>query len=154
MFDHVVEERAAQAIAGAKMAADEGDFVPPPAIRVHPNPPQLRPRYTLHAKPATARQPAKQLVGHEAFLKALEHSGATIVFTMNDGERFVGRIRHSDKYTISMELAVPQLPEIATYPPAPDSRKIVLFKHSIAYFEPTRRPEPANETILETETAA
>src|SRR5437879_1741340 len=45
----------------------------------------------------------KPLKGHEAFLKALETSGADVkVEKMSSGEIITGKIKHSDKYTITV----------------------------------------------------
>jgi sRNA-binding regulator protein Hfq len=60
--------------------------------------------------------------GHEAFLKALEASNATVAFEkVSSGERFTGTIKHSDKYTVSV---------------LSDGRTRVIFKHDISEFEP------------------
>lgn len=75
------------------------------------------------AKPAKAGQPK----GHESFLKALEISGATVVFIIaSSGERVEGKIKTSDKYTVSV------------IQPLNGDRYLtrVLFKHDISEFRP------------------
>jgi sRNA-binding regulator protein Hfq len=67
--------------------------------------------------------------GHEAFLKALEASGAPVTFEkVSSGEKITGSIKHSDKYTISVLC---------------DNATRVLFKHDISEFQasfPDRKP--------------
>lgn len=65
--------------------------------------------------------------GHEAFLKALESSGAVVCFVMaSSGEKITGKVKTSDKFTISV--AVP----VATGSEQHTTR--VLFKHDISEF--------------------
>jgi sRNA-binding regulator protein Hfq len=77
---------------------------------------------TLH-RPVVTRKPLKSAnapKGHEAFLKALEASGQIVSFEKaSSGERVVGKIKTSDKYTISV------ITEAGTR---------VLFKHDVSEF--------------------
>lgn len=70
--------------------------------------------------PRTPRSSGKaKPQGHEAFLKALESSSAVISLTMIDGGDVQGIVKHSDKFTISLEI---------------EGTVHVIFKHSIASF--------------------
>jgi sRNA-binding regulator protein Hfq len=68
--------------------------------------------------------------GHEAFLKALESSGATLFFDIaSSGDVIKGVIKTSDKYTISIQ-------EV--------NGTRVIFKHDISSFyveAPAAKPE-------------
>lgn len=69
--------------------------------------------------------------GHEAFLKALESSNATVeVEKASSGERVVGKIKASDKYTISL-----RVPFTANDWDGPYATR-VIFKHDISEFMP------------------
>lgn len=69
--------------------------------------------------------------GHEAFLKALESSNATVeVEKASSGDKIIGKIKASDKYTIS--LRVPNTPGDYEGPYATR----VIFKHDISEFTP------------------
>ena len=63
------------------------------------------------------------LVGHENFLKALECSGALVKFIKTSGEELTGVIKHSDKFTVSIDCG--------------DNKPArVIFKHAIEEFQP------------------
>lgn len=92
------------------------------------------------ASPAWKKKPKaanKKLEGHEAFLKALETSGALIEIITIAGETLVGTVKHSDKFTISLKLDGSE-------------RTLVIFKHSIESFEcltpPVVKEVPAEVT--------
>ena len=69
--------------------------------------------------------------GHEAFLKALESSNATVeVEKASSGDKVIGKIKASDKYTIS--LRVPNTPGDWEGP----YQTRVIFKHDISEFMP------------------
>lgn len=69
--------------------------------------------------------------GHEAFLKALEASNATVeIEKASSGDKVIGKIKASDKYTIS--LRVPNTPGDYEGPYATR----VIFKHDISEFMP------------------
>lgn len=58
--------------------------------------------------------------GHEAYLKALETSGATVTFEKaSTGQIVIGSIKTSDKYTVSIQ--------------TPEGTR-VLFKHDLSEF--------------------
>jgi len=72
--------------------------------------------------------------GHEAFLKALEQSGTTVIFEKaSSGEQIIGKVKTSDKYTVSV---------MVTNPPGSDLEYStrVLFKHDISEFTPVINP--------------
>lgn len=82
----------------------------------------------------TNRKPLKRKngpVGHENFLKALEASKARIMVVMTSGEQLEGRVKHSDKFTISLT------PEDAVLADMPTR---VIFKHAIEQFWPIDPP--------------
>lgn len=93
----------------------------------------VQPRRTLHAKRTPQARPERAVAapkGHEAFLKMLESSGATISVEKLDGSVVIGTVKHSDKYTITMR---------TTFEGKPTER--VLFKHDISEFSAiTPRP--------------
>lgn len=87
---------------------------------------------TLYLRGNSKNKPT--LKGHEAFLKALEASGATIkVFLLDQEEPLVGTVKHSDKYTISLE-------------PSDGGESEVVFKHAIRSFR-AMTPRPTPETL-------
>lgn len=66
-------------------------------------------------------KPAAAPKGHEAYLKALEASGANVKVMLVGGEEIVGVIKHSDNYTISLL----ESGELSA---------TVIFKHDISRF--------------------
>lgn len=84
-------------------------------------------RRTLGGKPKHGSKPS----GHEAFLRALESSGATVeIEKASTGEHVVGKIKASDKYTISLRVPHTQGDYNGPYTTR------VLFKHDISEFSP------------------
>lgn len=76
--------------------------------------------------------------GHEAFLKALEGSGAVVqIEKASTGDVVVGKIKASDKYTISL-----RVPNVAGDWDGPYTTR-VIFKHDISEFSPVM---PATST--------
>ncbi len=75
-----------------------------------------------------SRKGKAPLKGHEAFLKALEVSGATVFFEKaSSGVTIEGVVKHSDKYTVSVQCG---------------DQTRVLFKHDISEFwTPIQRGE-------------
>jgi sRNA-binding regulator protein Hfq len=67
--------------------------------------------------------------GHEAFLKALETSGAEIVIEKCDGTKVRGAVIHSDKYTVSVRTYADSMA-------SGDKVRVdrVIFKHDISEF--------------------
>jgi|GEM_PF-2277548 len=101
------------------------------------------PRRTLHVSRTRPQTPRKgvtgPLKGHEAFLKALETSGAQIEVEKCDGTIITGAVIHSDKFTVSVRTFVPN-------PARPEGdllrRDRVIFKHDISEFSAiSPRPE-------------
>lgn len=93
-------------------------------------------RSTLRKRPA-----ANVLKGHEAFLKALEQSGATVEFEKaSSGEKVIGKIKTSDKYTVSLAVPTGEGEQYVTR---------VLFKHDISEFSTISRiVAPTNNAEL------
>lgn len=100
-------------------------------------------RRTISVKPGyesrgtAIRKPAvkTQLKGHEAFLKALELSGAEVEVQKVDGTIYRGRIKHADKYTMTIHVThVGHLDDNTSPTPAIDPRDHVIFKHDISEF--------------------
>lgn len=72
-------------------------------------------------------KPKAKATGHEAFLIGLQQSGGEIKIITNADELFIGRVKHSDKFTISLDI---------------DGETNVFFKHAIERFVPmSARPE-------------
>lgn len=79
-----------------------------------------------HASRTPRPKPKAAPSGHQAFLKALQDSGAEIaVYMRDDDDILIGKIRASDAFTISLDV------KGDTY---------VVFKHSIQRFKPLPRP--------------
>jgi len=86
-----------------------------------------------------ARKPAgkTQLKGHEAFLKALELSGADVEIEKTDGTIYRGKVKHADKYTITINVAAAGHYEEDGHEFMPHycvARDRVVFKHDISEF--------------------
>ena len=81
------------------------------------------------------------LKGHEAFLKALEMNGARIEVEKCDGTMYRGILKHTDKYSITLnvtERGTVDEPEL--FDPI-SARDRVIFKHDISEFSAlTHRP--------------
>jgi sRNA-binding regulator protein Hfq len=76
-------------------------------------------------RPAPRVKPKNAPTGHQAFLKALQDSGAEIEVYMRDDETvLVGKIRAADAFTISLEVK---------------GWTHVVFKHAIQQFKPLPR---------------
>ena len=89
---------------------------------------------TLHARSRKPKQAKPEPVGHEAFLKALEKSGAQILVEKLSGEKILGVVKHSDKFTISLTTS--------------EGRTRILFKHDISEFEAqSSRPGKVAEVL-------
>lgn len=119
MSDNHEQILADQRAAGRLM--EEG-FVPnannviPMRQSYQPYPSLQRPKLKL--KPRST--PSSAPTGHEAYLKALEHSKAVVLFEKaSSGDDVIGVIKTSDKYTVSVQ--------------TPQGTR-VLFKHDISEF--------------------
>lgn len=84
------------------------------------------------------RSAQQELSGHEKYLNALERSKAKVIVTTARGAEFVGRVKHSDKFTVSMEC------EDFTVPGRTFTK--VFFKANIESFVP--EPPQSNEVDL------
>lgn len=113
--------RAEQLTLGRKQAATEGD-----AITTLSKGQETRRHAPIN------RSPHKEsLRGHEAFLKGLEQSEATVQFEKaGSGEIVIGKVKCSDKFTISVKTA--------------ESTR-VLFKHDISEFSTPNVVRPTGE---------
>lgn len=85
-----------------------------------------------------------KLKGHEAFIKALEFNGATVVIEkISDGSKLTGVAKHSDKFTITLRTT--------------DATGVtvdrVIFKHDISEFY-TISPRPEKIEVAEESLAA
>lgn len=69
--------------------------------------------------------------GHEAFLKGLESSNATVeIEKASSGDKIVGKIKASDKYTVSLRCPLTPGDWDGPY------QTRVIFKHDISEFSP------------------
>jgi len=80
------------------------------------------PMITRQPKPVSRKK--EPLKGHEAFLKGLEEAQAIVEIMLMDDESFTGKIKHSDKYTVT--ISVDKLDG--------GYQNFVIFKHAIKYF--------------------
>ncbi|WKZ86373.1 RNA chaperone Hfq [Ralstonia pickettii] len=136
MLSTTEAERMAQLAEGARMARSEGESFG--SFTRRPGTLSVRRNVDRAERPARSgfqprSKPANAAKGHEAFLKALETSGASIsVLMASDGESIVGRVKTSDKFTVSLET---------------NDGTWVVFKHDISRFKPlTPRPNKDTET--------
>ncbi|MDR9846991.1 RNA chaperone Hfq [Herbaspirillum huttiense] len=108
-------------------AARRGDFAP--VVTSPYRTAQSRPP----ARPVAPRAGGQQrtMKGHEAFLKALITSGASIRVEKCDGRIYIGQIKHSDKYTITMTA---------------DGADRVIFKHDISEFSAASARQSGTES--------
>lgn len=91
------------------------------------------PRPILGTIRATKSSSSRKITpkGHEAFLKALESSGADVTFVIaSSGALITGKVKHSDKYTVSVQVA---------------GTTRVLFKHDISEFSAPAPERAASE---------
>jgi hypothetical protein len=83
------------------------------------------------------------LAGHEAFLAALRQSNADLVVEkMTTGDIYYGKLRHSDKFTLTMNVTAIRRTDGGVEQVDPCDR--VIFKHDISEFY-TTTPRPAGE---------
>lgn len=111
------------------------------------------PRRTLHvvkpysghtARPATRNASDNKrppLKGHEAFLKALELSNADVVVEKCNDVIYKGKLKHSDKYTITLR----------TVNDDASTTDRVIFKHDISEFHTTTAPRTVTHDTNSTE---
>ena len=126
MMNSEVAERANQREFARRMGDGDGDGYAGQR-RVTMSATGKKPFFKIGPKPS----------GHEAFLKALESSNATVeVEKASSGDKVIGKIKASDKYTIS--LRVPNTPGDWEGP----YQTRVIFKHDISEFMPIINVEP------------
>ena len=134
-------ERQAQ-IAAGRMMTDDHDDDTPMSKRVS--------SYTTQSARSLIKRPVTAPKGHEAFLKALEASGATITITMaSSGDTITGVVRHSDSYTISVRSIIGvKAGADGTIEDVTKDR--VIFKHDISEFSAlTHRAETTKAPTLQ-----
>jgi sRNA-binding regulator protein Hfq len=115
---------------GQRLARCDDDAIPSSRPRLTTRPgyeSPSRPSASASAPRASRPKPKAAPSGHQAFLKALQDSGAEIeVHLLDTDEVLVGKIRAADAFTISLEVK-----GVAE----------VVFKHAIQRFKPLpRRP--------------
>jgi len=105
-----------------------------------------RPRPTAGSRSGIGAPEKKKnvLKGHEAFLKALEMNGARIEVEKCDGTTYRGILKHTDKYSITLNVTERgDVQEDGVFDPVP-ARDRVIFKHDISEFSAlTHRPNVA-----------
>lgn len=145
MLSTTETERQAQIAEGARLARSEGEpfggFTPrrPGTLSVRRSNNEHRPERPPRRDVPRSKPGAPAPKGHEAFLKALETSGAQITVLMTSDELpITGKVKTSDRFTVSLET---------------NDGTWVLFKHDISRFKAvTPRPgkdEPASERAEE-----
>jgi hypothetical protein len=85
----------------------------------------------------TGAAPVSKTKGHEAFLKALQLSGADIVIEKMSGDIYMGKLKHSDKYTLTVNVACIQRAGSDAVDTIREPYDRVLFKHDISEFYTT-----------------
>ncbi len=127
-------ERRTQIEEARRLAAEEGSGVPYPTPRrtLTATNPRPRPGHDFAKRPSADKKPK----GHEAFLKALETSGAKVCIEKCDGTSVHGVVKHSDKFTVSIR---------ATKSDGTTVDRII-FKHDISEFSAiSPRPDTTEE---------
>lgn len=135
MQDQVAYERNAQLIEGARMAQQEGRTTRPIMTVVS------RSKGALPRATPAVKKPAAPS-GHEAFLKGLEASRASIRANAANGKFiYEGRVKHSDRFSISLEVHRVGLIQVTgvEFSDVTPPTTLVLFKHALASFEPLQR---------------
>jgi sRNA-binding regulator protein Hfq len=127
----------AQQIADARQMADE-EGAPRRTLHV------VKPYSGHQTRPATRNASDSKrppLKGHEAFLKALELSNADVVVEKCDAKIYKGKLKHSDKYTITLR----------TTNGDGSTTDRVIFKHDISEFHTTTAPRVVTADTNSTE---
>jgi len=109
---------------GQRLARCDDDAIPSSRPRL-----TARPGYEAPSRASAPRlsrpKPKAAPSGHQAFLKALQDSGAEIaVFMLDSDEVLTGKIRAADAFTISLEVK---------------GDTHVIYKHAIQRFKPLPR---------------
>jgi hypothetical protein len=86
----------------------------------------------------------KPVVGHEAFLRALSHSGANVVLEkISSGNTYQGQLKHSDAYTVTMLVTSVKHNNNDVFESVPPFER-VIYKHDISeFYTTTARPAEA-----------
>ncbi len=116
---------------------ESGDEAPGARRVLHLNRPAGYTRPAGGRNAGDAKRPP--LKGHEAFLKALELSNADVVVEKCDGVIYGGKLKHSDKYTITLRTTSRQDHRDAA-PVVNEPVDRVIFKHDISEFHTTSKP--------------
>lgn len=136
-FDPIRADQTAAGLAMSREAANDNE----PAKGGWAGETKYPPRFKPQVK-------AKKATGHEAFLKAIETSGGSIsVEKKSSGRILIGKIMHSDKYTISLKVAdeLYGASEVGTVSGFTASTR-VIFKSDISEFSALQAsPEAAND---------
>jgi sRNA-binding regulator protein Hfq len=121
----------ADQIAEARRLAEQDTEVARPTLRL---PPGADRRPTAPgSRTGAGAQAKKTLKGHEAFLKALEMNDARIEVEKCDGTIYRGVLRHTDKFTLTVNVTEVGSVDGASFI-AIEGRDRVIFKHDISEF--------------------
>lgn len=83
------------------------------------------------------KRPGKPVTGHEAFLRALCHSGANVIIEkVSSGQQYQGHLKHSDAYTVTMLVKSIKAPNSDSFEKVTPVER-VIYKHDISEFYTT-----------------
>lgn len=99
-------------------------------------------RRTIRVNPKNKKTSSKP-TGHEGYLKGLQESGAQIAIMTTGGDVYEGKIKHADKYTISVEVEAISGEEPVNF------GTFVFFKSAIEYFRALTPPPHLTEKTTE-----
>jgi sRNA-binding regulator protein Hfq len=125
------ELRRQQAEEGRRMAEAE-KTVQRPTLK-------LAPRGQVPTRAARDAAPTVKAKGHEAFLKALQLSHADVVIEKMNGDVYYGKIKHSDKFTVTINVVRIQRQNVPGVE-ITEAYDRVIFKHDISEFYTTTPP--------------
>lgn len=109
----------------------------------------LNPGARVNSNLATGKKQPPKLKGHEAFLKALELSGADVVVEkVSSGHVYYGKLKHSDKFTITLHVTAIHFHAHDSLDKAITPVDRVIFKHDISEFYTTTAPQRREEASL------
>lgn len=103
------------------------------------------PAQTRTERPKPPFKSGKPVIGHEAFLRALSHSGANVILEkISSGNTYQGQLKHSDAYTVTMLVtSVKKVDSYDHFEPVPPFER-VIYKHDISeFYTTTARPAEA-----------
>ena len=142
---HNDDLRAQQIADGRRMANEEGGEAGHRTLSLARRP------NNKHQRAAVEKRSA--LKGHEAFLKALELSGADVIIEKLSGVTYRGKLKHSDKFTLTVavkEVGHAEDYGLCDFKPLLSVQDRVVFKHDISEFRALQRnetPEVAEEAV-------